>query len=96
MHLVIVSTEEILRIWSSNCTCIALLSTLNVVAISVTAIGSCSSDTNTNFFPLLPQLVNGPDVNEVIANEKQRVGMAVYRSSRVSCSLDHFPCPRRG
>jgi len=71
MGLVIVSTEEIWRIWS-NYTCVALLSTLNVIAISVTTISSCSSDTNTNFFPLLPQLANGPDVKEVIVNEQQR------------------------
>ena len=72
MDLVILSTEELWRI-RNNYTCVALLSTLNVIAISVTAISSCSSDMNANFFPLLPQLVNGPDVKEVIINKQQRV-----------------------
>lgn len=40
----------------SNCdpTCITLFSALNVVAISVTAICTRSSNTNANFLPLLP------------------------------------------
>jgi len=74
MHLMIVSTKEVLRIRDSNYTCVTLLSALNVVAISVTAISSRSSDTGANLFPLLPQLANGPSAKKVIINEQQRDG----------------------
>ena len=45
---------------------------MNVVAISVTAISSRSPNMNTNFFPLLPQFVNGSGVKEAIVNEQKR------------------------
>lgn len=60
--------------WMYNRTCVALRSTLNVVAISVATIGSRPPDTNANSFPLLPQLVNSPDLKEPIVNRESRIG----------------------
>lgn len=68
MYLIVVVIEVSLIYRVYNRTCVALRSTLNVVAVSVTAISSRSPDTDTDFFPLLPQLVNSPGSKNPIVN----------------------------
>ena len=64
----VISTEGKFRVPDANRTCVALFSTLNVVAVPVTAIRSSSSDQSADFLPLLSELVDGSGMGELIVN----------------------------
>ena len=64
----VVSTKEKFRVPDANRTCVTLFSTLNVIAVPVTAIRSSSSDQSADFLPLLSELVDGSGVGELIVN----------------------------